>query len=439
MSRLWSRIPALGSLTHDGWLLFATRCLRLYAYGLVSVILMLYLSRMGLSNTRIGLLLTLTLVGDTAVSLWLTTHADRLGRRRMLLAGAVLMIFAGIVFATTGNFFLLLFAATIGVISPSGNEVGPFLPIEQASLCHVVPGKHRTEVLAWYALAGSLATAAGALTGGVLTGLLLRILPTPVMAYRIVVGAYALCGLVLALLFTRVSGRVEVQPDQSNGEVSSAPTRWGLGRSRRVVLKLSSLFALDAFGGGFIIQSIAAYWFHVRFGINLAALGGIFFAANVLAGLSALAAAWIASKIGLINTMVFTHLPSNVLLILVPFMPTAPLAIALLLLRFSISQMDVPTRQSYTMAVVQPDERSAAAGVTGVARTIGASVAPSLAGLLLSYAPLLNAPFLLAGSLKIVYDLLLYRSFAALRPPGEHREPSTAAPTSAAKPPERPE
>ncbi len=432
-------VPALRSLTPDGWLLFVTRCIRLYAYGLVSVILMLYLSRIGLSNARIGLLLTLTLVGDTAVSLWLTTHADRLGRRRMLVVGAVLMIFAGIVFATTGNFLLLLIAATIGVISPSGNEVGPFLPIEQASLVHVVPGKHRTEVLAWYALAGSLATATGALTGGVLTQALLRALPTPVMAYRIVVGTYAFLGLVLALLFTRLSPRVEVQVGKNNAESPSAPTRWGLGRSRRVVLKLSSLFALDAFGGGFIIQSIAAYWFHIRFGIDLAALGGIFFVANILAGLSALAAAWIASKIGLINTMVFTHLPSNILLILVPFMPTAPLAIALLLLRFSISQMDVPTRQSYTMAVVQPDERSAAAGVTGVARTIGAAISPSLAGLLLSHAALLNAPFLLAGGLKIVYDLLLYRSFAALRPPGERREPPTDAPASTIKPPERPE
>jgi MFS family permease len=340
----------------------------------------------------------------------------------MLLVGAVLMIFAGIVFALSGNFFLLLLAATVGVISPSGNEVGPFLPIEQASLCHVVPGRHRTAVLAWYALAGSLATAAGALTGGVLTQTLLHTLSTPIMAYRIVVGLYSLLGLVLVLLFTRLSPRVEVHAGNHNGEPSPAPTRWGLGRSRRVVLKLSSLFALDAFGGGFIIQSIAAYWFHIRFGIDPAALGGIFFAANVLAGFSALAAAWIASKIGLVNTMVFTHLPSNILLILVPFMPTAPLAILVLLLRFSISQMDVPTRQSYTMAVVGPDERSAAAGVTGVARTIGAAISPSLAGLLLSHAPLLNAPFLLAGGLKIVYDLLLYRSFAKLRPEGERAE-----------------
>jgi MFS family permease len=191
-----------------------------------------------------------------------------------------------------------------------------------------------------------------------------------------------------------------------------------------MVLKLSSLFALDAFGGGFIIQSIAAYWFHVRFGIDPAALGGIFFAANVLAGASALAAAWIASKIGLINTMVFTHLPSNVLLILVPFMPTAPLAIALLLLRFSISQMDVPTRQSYTMAVVEPDERSAASGVTAVARSVGASVSPSLAGLMLGVPALLSVPFLLSGGLKIVYDLLLYRSFRSHGPREDSRAPA---------------
>jgi predicted MFS family arabinose efflux permease len=181
------------------------------------------------------------------------------------------------------------------------------------------------------------------------------------------------------------------------------------------VLKLSALFGLDAFAGGFVVQSIVAYWFHIRFGVEPAALGGIFFGANVLAGISALAAAWVAARIGLVNTMVFTHLPSNVLLVLVPLMPNLPLAIVVLFARFSISQMDVPPRQSYTMAVVAPDERSAAAGVTGIARSIGAAVSPSLAGLFLSNPAFFGVPFFVAGGLKIIYDILLYRGFRTVK------------------------
>jgi predicted MFS family arabinose efflux permease len=200
--------------------------------------------------------------------------------------------------------------------------------------------------------------------------------------------------------------------------------RLGLHRSRGVVLRLSALFALDAFAGGLVVQSLLAYWLHIRFGLDAAALGGVFFGANLLAGASALLAARIAARIGLIRTMVFTHIPSNVLLCLVPLMPTAPLAVGLLWLRFSISQMDVPTRQSYTMAVVAPDERSAAAGVTNIARSVGASASPVLAGALLANAALASVPLFLAGALKIVYDLLLYRSFVELAPPEERKPPA---------------
>jgi len=406
-------------LGRDGWLLFATRSTRLFAYGALSIVLVLYLAETGLSEAEIGLLLTLTLLGDTAISLWLTTQADRLGRRRMLVAGAALMVLAGVVFALTNNFFLLLLAATIGVISPSGNEVGPFLPIEQAALSQVVPGRRRTGVFAWYTLTGSFATALGALLGGALTEMLQVSLESRADSYRTVVVGYAVLGLALALIFTRLSPAIEAPAAATSSAAPPRPARWGLTRSRRTVAKLSGLFALDAFAGGFVIQSLAAYWFHLRFGMDAAALGGIFFGANVLAGVSALAAARLAARFGLVNTMVFTHLPSNILLILVPLMPNATLAILVLLLRFSISQMDVPTRQSYTMAVVSPEERSAAAGVTGVARTTGAAISPALAGLLLGNAALLSVPFFLAGGLKILYDLLLYRSFITLKPPEE--------------------
>jgi MFS family permease len=206
-----------------------------------------------------------------------------------------------------------------------------------------------------------------------------------------------------------LSAAIETQP---LAEGAGSRT-FGLHRSRRTVFQLSALFSLDAFAGGFVIQSLVAYWFYTRFGVEPGVLGAIFFGANVLSGFSSLVAAWIAARIGLINTMVFTHLPSNVLLILVPLMPTLTWAILLLLIRFSISQMDVPTRQSYTMAVVSPDERSAAAGVTNVARTVGASLAPVFTGFLIGNPALAGLPFIIAGGLKIVYDLTLYRMFHA--------------------------
>jgi predicted MFS family arabinose efflux permease len=225
-------------------------------------------------------------------------------------------------------------------------------------------------------------------------------------SYRAVIWGYSACGIILILLFLFLSSAVEaVATNIATKRVL------GLHASKNIVLKLSALFALDAFAGGFVIQSMVAYWFHVKFGVEAGVLGSIFFGANILAGISALLAVRIAARIGLINTMVFTHIPSNVLLCLVPFMPNLTSAITVLLLRFSISQMDVPTRQSYTMAVVAPDERSAASGVTAIARSVGAAASPFLSGLLLAYPALVSAPFLVAGGLKIVYDLLLYRSF----------------------------
>jgi MFS family permease len=380
----------------------------MFAYGLLSVVLVLYLVEIGLEEWEVGLLLTLTLFGDTAISLWLTTTADRLGRRRTLMAGALLMALAGVAFLATGNFFALVIAATIGVISPSGNEIGPFLSIEQASLSHIIPDDRRTDVFAWYNLAGSFSTAFGALTGGLLTEFALSSGLVEAAAYRPVLWAYAGIGAAMIGGFALLSPAIE-----PGGEASPKPrTVLGLHESRWTILKLSLLFALDAFGGGFVIQSVLAYWFHVRFGLEPAMLGTVFLFANLFAGVSALAAGWLARRIGLVNTMVFTHLPSNVLLILVPLMPNVSLAIGALLLRFSISQMDVPTRQAYTMAVVHPDERSAAAGVTSVARSIGASVPPMLATIFIGSTVMMSLPFYLAGGLKIAYDLMLYRAFA---------------------------
>jgi MFS family permease len=407
----------LRALDRDGRLLFLTRFIRLFAYGSLSVVLVFYLVSLGLTESQTGLLLTLTLAGDVVISLYLTTRADRFGRRRMLIVGALLMAAAGVAFAVTHQLPWLVLAGTIGVISPSGNEVGPFLPIEQAALSHVVPSRSRTSVFAWYSLAGSVATALGALGGGMLTGALQKADVAPIASYRAIVVLYAALGVILALLFTRVSPAAEATPRDRDAVTAAASGITGLGsRSRAVVTKLSALFALDAFAGGFVVQSFAAYWFHLRFGADPAPLGVVFFWANILAGLSALVASRLAARIGLVNTMVFTHLPSNVLLILVPLMPTMTLAVVVLLARFSISQMDVPARQSYIMAVVAAEERSAAAGITGVARTVGAAISPLLVGVMFATPSLVDAPFYIAGVLKIVYDLLLYREFSAVRP-----------------------
>ena len=409
-------LPSLRALDADGRLLFASRVLRMAGYGSLAVVLVLYLAGMGLDAVAIGLVLTLTLVGDALISLWLTTHADRLGRRRVLVAGSLLMVAAGVVFALTNALPLLILAATIGVISPTGNEVGPFLAIEQAALSQTTPDERRTAIFAWYNLAGYVATAIGALAAGLATQALLAGGARDVDAYRAVVIGYALVGLAMAALFARLSPAVEADPPEPDDASLGTPLRLGLGRSRGIVARLSALFAIDAFAGGFVPQSLMAYWFHLRFGVEPAVLGAVFFGANLLAAVSSLSAARLASRFGLVNTMVFTHLPSNVLLILVPFMPTLPLAIGVLLVRYSLSQMDVPTRQSYVMAVVDPAERSAAAGVTGIARTTGAAISPALSAPLVATAGLAALPFVIAGGLKIVYDLLLYRAFRSAPP-----------------------
>lgn len=419
-------VASLRGLGRDGRLLFLTRVLRMFGYGFLAVVLVLYLVELGLDSLTIGAILTLTLIGDTVISLWLTTSADRIGRRRVLIAGSLLMAGAGVVFAITSWAPLLIVAATIGVISPTGNEVGPFLAVEQSALSQATPDVRRTPTFAWYNLAGYVATATGALAAGVLSQAFQAAGFAPVDSYRVIVVSYAVVGLAMAVAFGRVGG--DVEPERRPSADDGIARRLGLGpRSRGIVARLSLLFSIDAFGGGFIPQSLMAYWFHVRFGVEPAVLGGIFFGANLLAAVSSLLASRIAARVGLINTMVFTHLPSNVLLILVPLMPNLPLAIAVLLLRFSLSQMDVPTRQSYVISVVEPGERSAAAGVTGIARTTGAALSPIVAAPLVASATLTSLPFFLAGGLKIAYDLLLYRAYRAGRAPDE-RVPTPSQP-----------
>jgi len=411
-------VASLRGLDANGRLLFLTRVLRMFAYGFLAVVLVLYLAAIGLDAVTIGVILTLTLVGDTLISLWLTTSADRIGRRRVLVAGSALMILAAVVFAATSNPVLLVAAATIGVLSPTGNEVGPFLAVEQAALSQSIADARRTPTFAWYNLAGYVATATGALASGAVAQTLQGGGMAPADSYRFIVVGYGVVGAVMAVAFWRVGPSVE--PPRGAATDDGIARRLGLGpRSRGIVARLSALFSIDAFGGGFIPQSLMAYWFHLRFGVEPAVLGAIFFGANLLAAVSSLSASRIAARIGLVNTMVFTHLPSNVLLILVPLMPSLPLAVAVLLLRQGLVEMDVPSRQSYVLSVVEPDERSAAAGVTGVARTTGAALSPIVAAPLTANPSLASVPFFLAGGLKIAYDLLLYRAFRSGGAPDE--------------------
>jgi MFS family permease len=410
---LKSRFTAV-SISSDQRLLFAARLLRMFAYGLLGVVLVLHLARLGFDGGRIGVFLTLTLLGDVAISLWLTAHADRLGRRKILIIGSALMALGGAVMAATDHFALLVVGATIGVISPTGLEVGPFQAIEQACLAQEVRDRDRTRLFAWYNLAGYVATALGALGVGWFLG---GVDGDRASAYRAVLWTYAGLGVLLGGLAARLSP--EVETPARGAAASAGPSLLGLRESRGVVLRLSALFALDSFGGGFVVQSFLAWWLQQKFGADEAVLGSIFFGTNLLSGLSGLAAVPLAHRIGLVNTMVWTHLPSNLLLMLVPLMPSLGLAVAALLARHLLSQMDVPTRASYLNAIIPPGERAAANGVTATARQLGAALGPLVAGRLFGTAATSGLPFYCCGLLKCAYDLLLWRAFRRVRPPEE--------------------
>lgn len=397
------------TISRDGWLLFASCAVRSFAYGFLSVILGLYLDASGLSAATIGWIFTAALAGGAVMTLVLTSVADTVGRKFLLIVGALLMAGAGATFAVTNHALFLAVAAVLGTISPSGKDIGPFLSIEQAILPQTSDDRHRTTIFSIYNLIGSLAGALGALAVAVPQMFSL----SKLVGFRMLIWAYVISAVLLALLFSLLSPNVE----GAKKRAAAAP-KTGLHQSRSIVLKLAALFSLDALAGAFIVQSIMAYWFYLRYNVDLKSLGGIFFGTNLLAALSFLAAPAIARRFGLLNTMVFTHLPSNVLLLFVPLMPNVEWAVAVLLLRHLLSQMDVPTRQSYTMAVVEPDERAASAGVLSVARNAGAAVAPLFTGAILA-APALGLPFLLAGGLKIVYDLWIFAVFRHVKPPEE--------------------
>jgi MFS family permease len=395
--------------THDAAVLIASRAVRAFGDGFISVLLPLYLTTIGLSTLRIGAITTATLIGSAVLTLLVGLIAYRLKRRRLLFSAALLMVATGIGFAIVHAFWPLMVVAFVGTLNPSSGDVSVFLPLEQSLLPQTVTARDRTALFARYSLVASLVGACGALCAGV---------PAFVAAHtalgleRALEGmflVYALLALIAFFFYRTLSPAIE-----PSAHLPDAP----LKESKRIVYTMAALFSLDSFGGGFVVQSLLALWLFQRFHLSVATAGTIFFWAGVLSAGSFPVAVWLANRIGLVNTMVFTHLPSNLFLILVPFMPNLPLAIILLLARSALSQMDVPTRNSYVMAVVTPAERPAAASVTSVPRSLATAASPLLSGYLLSLT-VFGWPLVIGGALKGIYDVLLLVMFKTVRPEEE--------------------
>ena len=389
--------------------MLASKGTRSFGYGFLSVILGLYLDEVGFSPVQVGFILTATLVGSALLTGVVISRADRLGRRRMLMVSSGLMALSGIIFAVAQAPWLLLVAALTGTISPTSGEVGPFETIEAAILPQTASEKTRNRAFGLYNAVGAAMVALGALAAAIPATLSLLDL---LASYRLMFMLYAALGIATFLAASRLSPKVEL------ARLSERASFITLTHSRGPVLRLAGLFAVDSFAGGFVVQSLLVYWFSLRFGVGAEFLGPLFFGVNVMKSISYLLAVRIADRIGLLNTMVFSHLPSNVLLIMIPLMPSLTAASAVLLARHLLSQMDVPTRASYIVAVVKPEERTSAVGVTTLSRTLAHAFGPVLAGAAISVARF-GFPFFVAGGLKIAYDLALYFSFREHKPPEE--------------------
>jgi MFS family permease len=391
----------------DAGRILLARALRGFADGLVSVLLAGYLTRIGFTTLEVGAIVTGTLLGSAALTIGLGLAGRGLARRRVLLGASVLMFATGIGFAGITAFWPLLVVAVLGTLNPSAGDVSVFLPTEQAALAQTASGADRTHLFAWYNVASNFTGAVGSLASGIPAGVAHAWGVDVVLAERSGFVVYALVALAIGALYLRLGGEVETA-----GAADGVP----LARSRRIVLRLAALFSLDSFGGGFAVQSLLVLWLYQRFQLSVEVAGAVFFAAGTLGGLSQLVSPRLAARIGLVRTMVYTHLPANLFLIAAGLVPSAPLAVVFLLLRASLSQMDVPARQAYVMAVVPPEERAAAASVTNVPRSLAAALPPLFAGAMLAHSTV-GWPLVCAGALKAAYDLLLLAQFRAV--PGE--------------------
>ena len=393
--------------------LLVAKGLRAFGDGYVSLLLPLYLLQLGFSPLQVGIVATTTLVGSGLLTLLIGLHAWRYHYRSLLLAASVLMAATGLGFAFLTDFWPLLLVALVGTLNPSSGDVSVFMPLEHAVLSRVVSDRRRTASFAHYSLVGSLLAAAGSLAAALPAMLASASGMSLTQAIQAMFVLYALIGCASGLVYRGLPRALATDAPQA-----MAP----LGKSKRTVYTLAALFSLDAFAGGFVVQSMVALWLYQRFELSLAAAGAVFFWTGVLSAASYLVAVRVAGRFGLVNTMVFTHIPSSICLLLLPFVPDLSWAIGLLFLRSALSQMDVPTRSSYVMAIVTPAERPAAASITSVPRSLAAAMSPFLAGWMLGLSTF-GWPLLAAGGVKIVYDLLLLAAFRKIRPPEEDSEP----------------
>ena len=405
---LLSRLLPPGVLP-DAGLLLAARGLRAFGDGYVSLLLPYYLTLLGYGALEIGAIITATLLGSGLMTLGVGLVAHRFRQRTLLELAALLMMATGIAFIMTTDFWPLLVIAAVGTINPSTGDASVFGPLEHAMLARAVDARQRTALFARYTLAGALIGALGALAAA-LPALGQQWLAMDArFAVQLMFVGYGVLGFLCLLLYRRLSPQIE-----PHDAAPSTP----LGKSKRTVYTLAAVFSLDSFAGGFAVQSLLALWLFDRFQLSVVTAGSIFFWTGILSAFSQLAAVRLARRFGLINTMVFTHLPANIFLIMVPLMPNLPLALLFLMLRSALSQMDVPARTSYVMAVVTPGERAAAASVTAVPRSLAAAISPMFAGWLLALSPF-GWPLVICGGLKIVYDLTLLAMFRRMRPPEE--------------------
>ncbi len=406
------RRAAIGTMNSDGRRLLASKAARNFGYGFLSVILGLYLDGQGYSPGQVGAVLTTALIGSALLTALITARGDRFGRRRMLNFSATLMVLSGLVFGLARSPWLLMLAALSGTISPTSGEVGPFETLESAILPQITPPSFRNRAFGLYNAMGAGAVALGALAAAVPERLGAAIGVSADVGYRGTFLLYALLGAIVLILLNGLSGGVELEGRRASAEILP------LHRSKRRVFHLASLFALDSFAGGFVVQSFLVYWFALKYGVGGDLLGPVFFGVSLMKTLSYLVAVRIADRVGLLNTMVFSHLPSNLMLMAIPLMPSLTLAVALLILRHALSQMDVPTRAAFIVTLVEPEERTAATGLTSLVRSLAHAAGPALAGVALQAAGF-GIPFFLGGGLKVVYDLALYRSFRGVALAGE--------------------
>jgi MFS family permease len=416
----------LNWLSTDDKLILLARTIRTFAYGFLSIILAIYLKLSGFNDLLIGIILSSTLINSIIFTLIVTLYADRIGRRKILIIYASLMSISGIIFFVSNNYILLIVSALIGTINVTGSETGSFLSLEQAILPQTLKEqKKRNTLFAIYNMVGTFAMSAGVLLSGLPNIIEQYYQLNEIQSIKPLFLLYAILGLIVLLIYLKLSHKIEITKlDTYNDKNQKTnPLRQSSKtlspKSKEIITKLSSLFAIDSFAGGFVIQSIVSLWFFTKFGADLTTLSYVFSIAGILTAFSFLISTKIADKFGLINTMVFTHLPSNILMILVAFVPTFDLAIVLYLIRMGLSQMDVPTRQSYIVAVVNENERTAAVGITNISRNITQAISPSIAGYILQFVSFLYAPFLLGGALKIIYDVALYLNFRKIKPSDE--------------------